>query len=195
MTHFRRGCSLLNRPRSWGGIHPTRLCEESFQQNDHALYNKRFIDAVFYTDAMLSMEWQQRHESKCSRHARLRPLSNSDLQGVRRFLYEVGTALWVLERGTQLADLAERFFGLLNYVLVLLPWVEGAIMNLTVYGTLAQRITSIHSDYAWARYSNIATFGWLIGLISSGVILWEDRNFLIHKIPHATADLGGVVGA
>lgn len=139
MTHFRRGCSLLNRPRSWGGIHPTRLCEESFQQNDHALYNKRFIDAVFYTDAMLSMEWQQRHESTCSRHARLRPLSNSDLQGVRRFLYEVGTALWVLERGTQLAGLAERFFGLLNnrvmadlresnssFVLVLLPWVEGA---------------------------------------------------------------------
>eukprot|EP00985_Skeletonema_marinoi_P034589 scaffold44324_cov402-Skeletonema_marinoi.AAC.1 len=33
---------------------------------------------------------------------------------VRRFLYEVGTTLRVLERGTQWANLAERFIGLLK---------------------------------------------------------------------------------
>lgn len=42
------------------------------------------------------------------------PHRSQTAQEVRRFLYEVGTTLRVLERGTQWANLAERFIGILK---------------------------------------------------------------------------------
>ncbi len=51
--------------------------------------------------------------SRCSRHARLLSLSIQKCDEVRRFPYEVGNTPRVLERCTQWADLAERYFGLL----------------------------------------------------------------------------------
>ena len=124
---------------------------------------------------------------------------------VRRFLYEVGTTLRVLERGTQWANLAERFIGLLksgvradlrdsNAPMVFWDYClerRVQIMNLTARSThkLGGLNPYTATTHAPADISNIATFGWF-----EWVYCLEDRNSSLHKFPHALSVLGRCLG-
>ncbi len=96
------------------------------------------------------------HRSRCSRHSRLLSLSTQKCEEVRRFLYEVGNTLRVLDRGgTQWADLAlgcciMEIADLQESDALMMFWdcLERRIqiMNLTLHGTTARRIKSMQSD-------------------------------------------------
>ena len=124
---------------------------------------------------------------------------------VRKFLYEVGTTLRVLERGTQWANLAERFIGLLksgvradlrdsNAPMVLWDYClerRVHIMNLTARSThkLGGLNPYTATRHEPADISNIATFGWF-----EWVYCLEDHNSSLHKFPHALQVLGRCLG-
>ena len=124
---------------------------------------------------------------------------------VRRFLYEVGTTLRVLERGTQWANLAERIIGMLksgiradlrdsNAPMVFWDYClerRVQIMNLTARST--HRLGGLNpytaTKHESADISNIATFGWF-----EWCYCLEDRNSSLHKFPHAISVLGRCLG-
>ena len=126
-------------------------------------------------------------------------------EAARRFLQEVGTRLRVLERGTQWADLAERFIGLLktgvradlrqsNAPMVFWDYClerRVQIMNLTARST--HRLKGLNpytaTKYESADISNIATFGWF-----EWVYCREDSKSSRHKFPHGLEVLGRCLG-
>ena len=123
----------------------------------------------------------------------------------RKFLQEVGTRLRVLERGTQWADLAERFIGLLktgvradlresNAPMVFWDYClerRVQIMNLTARTT--HRLKGLNPYTATtlesADISNIATFGWF-----EWVYCLEDKGSSRHGFPHGLEVLGRCLG-
>ena len=123
----------------------------------------------------------------------------------RKFLNEVGTRLRVLERGTQWADLAERFIGLLktgvrqdlresNAPMVFWDYClerRVQIMNLTARTT--HRLKGLNPYTATtlesADISNIATFGWF-----DWVYCLEDKGSSRHGFPHGLEVLGRCLG-
>ncbi len=124
---------------------------------------------------------------------------------VRRFLYEVGTTLRVLERGTQWANLAERFIGLLkggvradlrdsNAPMVFWDYClerRVQIMNLTARSThkLGGLNPYTATRHEPADISNIATFGWF-----EWCYCLEDHNSSYHKFPKPLQVLGRCLG-
>jgi len=124
---------------------------------------------------------------------------------VKKFLQQVGTRLRVLERGTQWADLAEKFIGLLkngvradlresNAPMVFWDYClerRVQIMNLTARRT--HRLQGLNpytaTKFESADISNIATFGWF-----EWVYCLEDRGSSRHKFPYGLEVLGRCLG-
>ena len=123
---------------------------------------------------------------------------------VRRFLYEVGTTLRVLERGTQWANLAERFIGLLkngtradlresNAPMILWDYClerRVQIMNLTARDTHKLRGLNPYTVTMGDQgdISNLCNFGWF-----EWCYYKEDRTPRF-KYPHALDKLGRCLG-
>jgi len=124
---------------------------------------------------------------------------------VRRFLYEVGTTLRVLERSTQWANLAERFIGMLkNGVRAdlresdapMVFWdycLERRVMIMNYTARSTHRLGGLNpytaTTFETADISNIATFGWF-----EWVYYLEDKNSSRHKFPKALERLGRCLG-
>ena len=133
------------------------------------------------------------------------PHATQTARDVRHFLYEVGTTLRVLERGTQWANLAERFIGLLkngvrsdlaesNSPMVFWDYcVERRvqIMNLTARGTHKlggmNPYTALLGEHG--DLSNIASYGWF-----EWVYYLEDRKASVAQFPNQVAKLGRCLG-
>lgn len=133
------------------------------------------------------------------------PHPTQTCDAARKYLQEVGTRLRVLERGTQWADLAERFIGMLktgvrldlresNAPMVFWDYClerRVQIMNLTARTT--HRLQGLNPYTATtmeaADISNIATFGWF-----EWVYCLEDRGSSKHKFPKGLEVLGRCLG-
>ena len=133
------------------------------------------------------------------------PHRSQTAQEVRRFLYEVGTTLRVLERGTQWANLAERFIGILkngtradlaesNAPMVFWDYAlerRAAIMNLTARGN--HKLGGLNPYTATlgetADISNICGFGWF-----EWCYYLEDRGASVAQFPYQKAKLGRCLG-
>jgi hypothetical protein len=133
------------------------------------------------------------------------PHATQTARDVRRYLYEVGTTLRVLERGTQWANLAERFIGILkngvrsdlaetNAPMVLWDYCmerRVQIMNLTARSTHKlggmNPYTSLLGEQA--DISSIVNFGWF-----EWCYYLEDRKSSVAQFPHQVAKLGRCLG-
>ena len=133
------------------------------------------------------------------------PHATQKSAAVRKFLYEVGTTLRVLERATQWANLAERFIGLLkngvradlresDAPLVLWDYCmerRVQIMNLTARGNHKLQGLNPYTKtfHETADISNICNFGWY-----EWCYYREDSRSAYHKFPKALDKLGRCLG-
>lgn len=133
------------------------------------------------------------------------PHATQKSAAVRKFLYEVGTTLRVLERATQWANLAERFIGLLkngvradlrdsDAPLVLWDYCmerRVRIMNLTARSTHKLQGLNPYTKtfHQTADISNICNFGWF-----EWCYYREDSRSAYHKFPKALEKLGRCLG-
>ena len=133
------------------------------------------------------------------------PHPSQKTEDLRRFLYEIGTSLRLLERGTQWANLAERFIGLLkngvrkdlresNAPMILWDYClerRMQIMNLTARNTHKLAGSNPYSVTfgGQADISNLVQYGWF-----EWVYYLEDRNQSVHKFPRAIQKLGRCLG-
>ena len=133
------------------------------------------------------------------------PHKSQTADAVRQWLYEVGTTLRVLERGTQWANLAERFIGLLkngtrndlresNAPMVFWDYAmerRVQIMNLTARDTHKLRGLNPYTVTMGDQgdISNLCSFGWF-----EWCYYLEDRKASRFGFPHAIERLGRCLG-